>query len=222
MDIKQLLDSAKLPEKEVRICLRADLLADFEAAEAALAQAQRAARAENSLEAGSDIHAYAARVNAIRDEMASASATFRLRAVGRRKWTALYADHPPREGDARDAATGFNRETFFEALTRACIVDPEISDTQWDALAELLSAAQWDALVDAAWEVNQAGVDIPFSSAASRALSTTEPASERPEDSASASNGSTAGSPSPSTSTATTAASSRPAPKRSGTKSSKR
>jgi hypothetical protein len=181
MDIKQLLETAKLPEKEVRICLRADLVADFEAAEAELAEAQRTARAENSLGAGAGIKTLAERVTAIRDQMAAASGTFRLRAVPRRKWTALYAEHPPREGDARDAATGFNRETFFEALTRACIVDPEISDAEWEALADHLSAAQWDALVDAAWQVNQTGVDVPFSLAASRALSTTEPASERPE-----------------------------------------
>lgn len=222
MDIKQLLETAKLPEKEVRICLRADLTADFEAAEAALAEAQRAARAANSLDAGADIKALAERVEAVRHEMAAASATFRLRAVGRRQWTQLYAEHPPRDGDQRDAVTGFNRDTFFEALTKACIADPQISDAQWEQLAELLSSAQWDALVDAAWDVNQKGVDVPFSSAASRALSTTAPASERPEGSESLSVDSTAGSPPPSTSTTKAGALPAPARKRSGTKNSKR
>lgn len=220
MDIKELLDTAKLPEKEVRICLRADLTADFEAAEAELAEAQRAARAANTLDAGAGIAARAERVEAIRNEMAGASATFRLRAVPRRRWTKLYAEHPPREGDHRDAATGFNRDSFFEALTRACIVDPQISDAEWEQLADLLSAAQWEKLVDASWEVNQQGVDVPFSSAASRALSTSAPASERPEDSESLSNDSMAGSPPPSTSAKGTA-SSPPARKRSGTRNSK-
>jgi hypothetical protein len=221
MDIKELLDTAKLPEKEVRICLRADLTADFEAAEADLAEAQRAARAANSLNAGEDVHAAAQRVEEIRAQMAAASATFRLRAVGRRQWTQLYADHLPREGDNRDAAAGFNRETFFEALTRACIADPQISDAEWELLADVLSAAQWDALVDAAWEVNRAGVDVPFSSAASRALSTTAPASERPEGSESPSSDSTDGNPQPSTPTTTAEGSPRPARKRNGTKSNK-
>lgn len=219
MDMQALLASAKLPEKEVRICLRADLLVAFEAAEAALAEQQR--RAGDSLGAGEGIEAAAQRVVDISDEMAAASAVFKLRAVGRRRWTALYAEHPPRPDDKRDAMTGFNRDAFFDALVKACIVEPEISDSDWEALANLLSAAQWDALVEAAWDVNQAGVDVPFSSAASRALNRSEPASERPTGSESLSSGSTVGSRSPRTSTTGKAASSRRSPKRSGTPSSK-
>lgn len=220
MDIKQLLESAKLPEKEVRIGLRADLLVAFEAAEAELAELQR--QAGESLGAGEGIEAAAQRVVDIGDEMAAASAVFRLRAVGRRKWTDLYAEHPPRPDDKRDAMTGFNRDSFFDALVKACIVDPQISDAEWDALADLLSAAQWEALVDAAWEVNQSGVDVPFSSAASRALNRTGPASERPTGSESLSSDSTGGSPSPRTRTTSKGGSSRRSPKQSGTPNSRR
>ena len=99
---------------------------------------------------------------------------------------AHYGLHPLTfNAELRDSATGFNRDSFFEALTRECIIDPQITAVQWETLADRLSAAQWDALVDAAWAVNQQGVDIPFSSAASRALTISEPASERPEDSGS-------------------------------------
>lgn len=220
MDMQALLASAKLPEKEVRICLRADLLVEYEAAEAALAEAQK--HASDSLGAGEGVEAAAQRVVDLGDEMAAASAVFRLRAVGRRRWTALYAEHPPRPDDKRDAMTGFNRDSFFDALVKACIVDPQMSDGQWEQLAELLSAAQWDALVEAAWDVNQAGVDVPFSSAASRALNRTDPASERPTSSESLSSDSTAGSRSPRTSTTSKAASPRRSPKQSGTPNSRR
>lgn len=222
MDITQLLESAKLPEKEVSICLRGDLFVELDAAAQALADAERLERADGSLAAGTGKLEAARRVAAIRERMLADSATFRMRAVSRRRWTALHAEHPPREGDASDSATGFNRETFFDALTRESIIDPQMTADEWDKLADLLSDPQYEALAEAAWSVNRQGADVPFSSAASLVLNLSEPASGRPEDSASAPSGSTAGSRPRSTNTTNKAASSRPAKKASGTRSSKR
>lgn len=222
MNIDELLAEARLPEKEIQVCLRGDLLAEYDAAAAALDEAERMARIEASLDSGGPKIAAAERVAAVRERLLAASVTFRLRAVPRSRWTQLYAEHPPRDGDAIDAATGFNRETFFDALTLESVIDPVMAAEQWQALADRLSSAQYDALTTAAWEVNRSGVDVPFSLAASRALTRSEPASERPEPSASAPSGSTAGNPPPSTSTTSKGSSSRPARKPSGTKSSKR
>jgi hypothetical protein len=220
MDIEELLAAAKLPEKELRICLRGDLYAELAAAEAALGEAERQAKADGSLAAGTGRREAAERVARVRERMLAASAVFRLRAVSRRLYTELLGKHPPRDGDARDAATGFNRDEFFDALTFESIAEPAMNAEQWQRLADRLSDPQFEALTEAAWEINRQGVDVPFSSAASLALLSTGAGSGRPEDSASASSGSTAGSPSPSTST-TAGGSSRPARKRSGTKSSK-
>lgn len=220
MDIQQLLDSARLPEKDVPLCLRGDLLAEWDAASAALAEAQRQAQVEDSLDAGGPVPGLMERVEAIREQMAQSSVTFRLRAVSRRRWTALYAEHPPRDGDKTDALTGFNRDTFYDALTYECIVEPKITPQQWERLADNLSSAQFDTLAEAAWTVNRRDVDVPFSLAASRAPTRTELASERPEDLVSALNGSTDGSL-PSSTNTTANGSSPPARKRSGTKNSK-
>lgn len=223
MDIEEILGQAKLPEKEVPICLRGDLYVELDAAEKALAEIERRALAKDgSLDAGAGRLEAAQRVAQVRQQMLDSSAVFRLRAVPRRRYSDLLGEHPAREGEPRDAATGFNCDTFFDALARESLVDPAVTAEQWEQLADTLSDPQYEELTDAAWAVNRRGVDVPFSSAASRALSLSEPASVRPEHSASAPSGSTAGSPPPPTSTTSKGGSSPRARKPSGTRASRR
>jgi hypothetical protein len=95
---------------------------------------------------------------------------FRLRAMTRHAWRALVNEHQPREKDGEvlpeDRLAGVNRETFFEPLVRASIVDPELSDEDWPQLLDTLTDRQFEELVSAAWDLNQGKVDIPFSRAA--------------------------------------------------------
>lgn len=220
MNIDELLADARLAEDEVPICLRPDLLADYRAAAGELEAAERAQRDDGSLDGGG-IAAARAAVGELRSRMLAASVTFRVRALPQRRWTALYAEHPPRDGDQDDTKVGFNRDTFYDALVRECTVEPQMSDGQWSTLLDHLSTAQYATLKTTAWTVNNVDVDVPFLSIASRAPTSTEAGSEPPEGSESLSGDSTAGSPSPSTSTTAKAASSRPVRKRSGTASSK-
>lgn len=220
MNIDELLSSARLAEETVPICLRPDLLDDYNAAVTALDAAEKAHATDGSLD-GSDKAAAAALVDELRDQMLDASVRFTVRALPRRRWTALLGEHPPREGDEMDARTGFNRDTFYDALVRECVVEPQLSDEQWDTLDAALSTAQFAALKTTAMVINSADVDVPFLLAASRAPTSTGPASARPEASASARSGSTAGSRSPSTSTAKTAGSSRRGPRSNGTANSR-
>lgn len=220
MNIDDLLASARLAEDTVPICLRPDLLAEYKDAESALEEAERAHATEGSLDAGDKLAA-AAVVEELREQMLAASVTFTVRALPRKRWTALYGEHPPREGDDGDARVGFNRDTFYDALVRECVVEPQLSAEQWDALDATLSSAQFASLRTTAWLVNSADVDVPFLLAASRGHTSTGPASAQPAASGSAPSGSTAGSRSPSTNTTKTAGSSRRAPKSNGTPSSK-
>lgn len=169
VDFKTLLASAKLPEKTVLICLRGDLAAEHEQAERDLEQAQRTAF--DSLE-GSGAGEIAERVRALEDEMREASHPFRLRALPRPVWRALVAAHPPRRGEDNEIVPEdrmlVNSETFFDALVRACLVDPELGDEEWAELAGKLTDRQFDDLSDAAWGLNRREVDVPFSRAASR------------------------------------------------------
>lgn len=168
-DFKALLAGAKLPEATVSICLRGDLVADHEAAERELEQALNAT--SNSL-AGNGAAAIAERIEGLEAQMQEHTYEFRLRALPRPAWRALVVAHPPRQTEAGEIEptdrTGVNSETFYEAMIRACLIDPELTDEQWATLNEALTDRQFQDLSDAAWGLNRREVDIPFSRAASR------------------------------------------------------
>lgn len=178
-DIKSLIRGAKLPERTVPICLRADLVAEIEAAERDLTEAQRAPR--DSLAAGSRVRELAERIEALRERMQEHTISFRLRALPRPRWRELIAEHPPRKGedgsvDERDKYIGVDTSTFYEAMIRACVVEPELDDDDWRILLEdSLTDRQFDELATAAWALNRHEVDIPFSLAASRVIRSSEP-----------------------------------------------
>ncbi|MFF0823065.1 hypothetical protein ACFYUR_22110 [Micromonospora haikouensis] len=169
-DFKSLLAAARLPERTVPICLRGDLTAEFEDLERQLDDALRTPA--TSLK-GDGSGAIADRMEALRSEMLAHTYRFRLRAMTRPRWHAFVAEHPPRpdgdQVDARDRVRGVNVETFFPALVRESVVDPQLDAGEWDRLiGEVLTDRQFDELSTAAWSLNRGEVDIPFSPAASR------------------------------------------------------
>lgn len=178
-DIKALIRDARLPEATVAVCLHADLVAEVEAAERELAQEQ--ARPRTSLGDGGRAREIAERIEALRRQMMEYTVEFRLRAMTRPQWRAFVAEHPPRKADdgsvdERDKYIGVNTDTFFPALIRRSVVSPELDDEDWRLLLdERLTDRQVDQLADAAWRLNRRDVDVPFSPAASRILSS-EPA----------------------------------------------
>ncbi len=168
-NFKKMLAEAKLPEKTVELCLRGDLVAEHERTEQALNVESQ--RNTNSLEGGR-IGELAEKLVALEEQMREHTYTFLIRALPRRDFRQLLADHPPRQDgegelDKRDATVGLNTATFFDAMIRACLVDPELDDETWTELENKLSDRQYESLSDAAWAVNQADVSIPFSPAAS-------------------------------------------------------
>lgn len=168
-NFKAMLAGAKLPEATVMICLRGDLAADHEAAERELERAEK--QSADSL-AGSGVGDLVDRIEALEAEMREHSYEFRFRALPRREWQVLVAEHPPRKGeDGAPVLTdriGVNAETFYDAIIRACLVDPELTDEEFEQLTASLTDRQYDELSDAAWGLNRREVDIPFSLAASR------------------------------------------------------
>lgn len=181
MDLKNALLEARLPERTVPICLRGDLVAELESLERQLEDAAR--RPVDSL-AGNGAGELADRVIELQDLMRDSTVTFRLRALPKPQWRALLAAHPPARGDDGEphpehAQAGLNIDTFFDALIRACLIDPEVDDESWALMAGpdgRLTDRQLGRLSDAAWEVNRGDVNIPFSHAASRAKRNTAPA----------------------------------------------
>ena len=181
-DHKAVLAGAKPRERSVELCLRGDLMAQLQVLQRRLikAQAEEQATGGATLDGG-ETHVLAEQIREVQAEMLANSIDVTFRAlVPRRKWRALIAEHPPREDDETDRALGLNQDTFFDAAIRACVVEPDFDDADWDALDEVLSDAEWNTLSNAAWAVNARDVNVPFSQRASRILASSAHESEPP------------------------------------------
>ena len=94
--------------------------------------------------------------------MESSTIRFTMRALPRRQWTNLVKNHPPRKDHREDRQVGFNEETLYEALVRACIVEPVPSDEEWAQIDEVLTEGEWIRLVQTAQTLNLVGSKLPF------------------------------------------------------------
>lgn len=180
LDFSKWLAAAKLPEHTVPICARGDLAAEFDQVEEELRQAAK--KPKNSL-AGNGLAPLMERLDQIQDEMREFTYPLRVRALRKRRkpgdddprptWSELAKEHPPREQEDGSLVTedvmagGVNRETFLEPLLRFTIVDPVMTDEQFEEFVAALSDGQYERLVQAAWDCNQGQVDVPFSRVAS-------------------------------------------------------
>lgn len=165
-DFAKLLAGARLPERTVEICLRADLVAEHETLDRQLVEAQR--KKADSL-AGSGAGPLVERITALEAEMRESTYPFRLRALHRHAFRDLMNAHEPRRDDKgeilqTDRLANCNTETMFPELIRRCVVDPQPTDAEWDELLDTkLTDAQYNELAMAAWNINQGAVDVPFS-----------------------------------------------------------
>ena len=80
----------------------------------------------------------------------------RVRALGRKAWKALVADHPPREDNAGDKAMGVNEETFKDELVAASIVEPAMTDGERADFLDAVSDVDFDRLYYSAFALNRA------------------------------------------------------------------
>lgn len=203
MDFDALLDQARPVERTVPLCLRGDLVAEFEALERDLERAQ--AKSSNSL-AGTGASGIAVRMEALREQMQDSTVEFKLRGLPRPKYRALTAAHPPRQlADGKvnplDEGDGLNVDTFYDALIRACLIGPDLTESQLTRLLdEALSDRQFEQLAIGAVHCCRGSVDVPFSYAASKLLTGSGNGSRRPSDSESPFGDLTAGNLGPDTS----------------------
>lgn len=177
------MDKAKTKQpytRTVPICLRGDLVAEFEELERKLAEVLAKASASTSMEGGLEHVEIVERIEALREEMKSATHVFVLRQLPGKDYRKLKLSHPPRLGDDnevidQDRVMDANVDSLAEPLLRACCADPVIDDEVWAEIEEL-SDRQYDDLVNVAFLVNRGRVDVPFSRAASALLQSSEPA----------------------------------------------
>jgi len=174
--------SPKRREVTVYLCLRPDLLDEWEALNQELSDAEKAAAAAPSrlgARATKGMRDLATRLQEVETEIEATQAAFKLRAMPKDEWNSLCSEHPPRKGDELDAYAGYNRVTLIDAAVPRCVVDPVIDSPEaWDALVPYLNPSEWNELRSGVTMVNQAVTTAPKSSAAERILSQNSAASK--------------------------------------------
>lgn len=168
-DIKTILKKRKRRTATVEVCLRGDLAGEYEALERELANLP----AGNKLGGDPRKAELQQKMEQVRAEMAEGTITFRLEAVPDDRFQEIVDEHPPRRAgddvDPRDARTMVNGPAFNKAVIRACTVEPELDDDDWELLLgpDGMSSGEKMRLATEATRICSQPVDVPFSSAAS-------------------------------------------------------
>lgn len=189
-DVDARLVGSRPAEDTYRVCTAGDLLAEHGRLDAELRFAMAQQAADPRLE--SSTGDLASRLQELQQQIEASTVEFRLRALPRRQWRQLVADHPPRQttdGSVHeDDDGGVNNETFFPALIRASTAEPKLADETWDALldpdGEHLSDGQFQAWASKCWNLNNRDVSVPFSVAASLTMRRSDRESSSPAASA--------------------------------------
>lgn len=168
-----ILSKAALPERAVTLCLREDLVAEYERLDEQLRTASRTAA---SLAEPAQATTIARRMDELRTEMLDSSVTFQLRAWPATRFARLrdQLDSMKKGKDETDEAFADRWHIAVCDLVSKMLVEPSATPEQIATLADRLSAAQWRDLSDAAWNINAKGQPIPFSAAASGILANAE------------------------------------------------
>lgn len=173
----------------VEVCLRADLVAEHEEADAELTRMKmRSAGGSNRMHPGAEalveseeFIAQANKVRDLEDQIKAAMIPFAFESMNKDEWRAMLDNYPPRKGDQMDHVVGYDRDTVMEQMVRRSLVSPEFEDCTedgcehedcgtWDQLLEFINPSEWGELRDTANRANSAVVEAPFSDLASRTL----------------------------------------------------
>lgn len=155
-----------------------ELLAEHEAASAALEKLQRGLNKDDRLNSqNKELKQAAQAVRAIEDKMTDSTVSVKLRALKRTRWAELEEKFPAREDSDLDKRFGVNVDAFFEVAIPECVV--EITDkktgkkiefdpaTEWAPLADDMSDGQYAEFIGATLALNRGATAVPFSRVAS-------------------------------------------------------
>lgn len=180
------------PQRRVeatKVCLRADLVAEFQEADEELvrlkAEAVPASKRLNPTGAAQDtdaVRAQARKVRKLEDQIVDSQVTFRFQALNKNEWRALIDDHPPRKNNQMDHVVGYNREGVVDELVRVCLIEPTFEECAaetpcdhtdcgtWQQFLAVINPSEWAELRDTANLANSGVVEAPKSALASQVL----------------------------------------------------
>lgn len=160
------LAKAKAKTERVRLLLDGDLLDQHEQLSA-------------EFEADGENVELAERIVALEAEIRDAEVEFVFKGMGRGRWRALIAEHPPTD-DQKAQGAEFNVDTFPFVAMAACLDEPrmtvdELKELNDRALTEVQFSHLWTGCLKAALGT---GATVPSSEAARRHLANVRPNSE--------------------------------------------
>jgi len=149
-----------LPERRVPMCLKPNLIAERDLAQAEYdglkARYDKAAENKTALATdGSEVRKAQATAQKAQEAVDAASVEFVIRAMPGPKYKTLKAKYPPRDGNALDRALNYNTDEFFPVLTLVCLAEPKLTNAKFDRLIERMTDAQATRLFNAAFAVNE-------------------------------------------------------------------
>lgn len=173
MDFDRMLEDGGVPETGVPICMNGKLRRQYEEVKARIdARAAASAPADPAAAADTRLSTPAAEpdpeqglLEDLKAQMREWTQVFTIRAMNEQDFRRLVEQHPPRTKDGKTDPRdyeGVNSETYYPALLRASIAEPEMTEERWAKLVEKLSPGQRVKLSDAAVLINGREEDIPF------------------------------------------------------------
>lgn len=163
LDLDEVMNQARLPERSARICLRGDLQAEHDELVEKLSglvdsSGQLIDDDEATLADGNPAEEINDQLKALQAQMKSSMRTVRFRALTEDKWRAFQTEHQDKNGDVKD------HNQSNADLIAATAIAPKMTVAQVVALREKLSPPQYVELADAAfYACTTGGVDIPKS-----------------------------------------------------------
>lgn len=163
LSLDELMSSARLVERTARICLRADLEADYETALEELGSlvdehGTPLTKGEQALTDGNRAQELVEAVEQLRTRMRESTRVVRFRAMPSDEWEAFEKSHMGADDKVKDV-TGFN-----EQIIARCAINPTMTVQQVRDLRGKLGPTQYAALANAAyWACTTGGVDVPKS-----------------------------------------------------------
>lgn len=165
--IDEILAVTKRPEDVEEVCLRGDLVAEYERLERQLRTASKTAV---SLGEPSPARVIAGQMEALRAQMVEFTEPFWFRALPPRGWSDLSAQEPD---SVTDETTPEQKKVLRDAwhawaceIIAASCYEPQMTVEQATALADSLSNGQLVRLFNKAYMVNAGRTSVPFSDAA--------------------------------------------------------
>ncbi|MDF2915993.1 MAG: hypothetical protein K0S70_210 [Microbacterium sp.] len=171
--------TVKRPEKIVEFCTDLGLQSEWEAAGEDLKTARQREQVDARMTGESkEVRGLKDKIQELENRMLDSVVVFTLRALPRKRWAELEAEHPPREDHEDDKRYGVNVGAFIDAVmvepgTVASVTYKASGErvefapvTDWLPLADEMSNAQWEQFAIPLLLVNRGTVTPGFNRAA--------------------------------------------------------